>query len=58
MLKDYNQAKALREYIIQYFTFCYNSAYTVHKNTKYSAGQQPKELILNYISTTQELNNK
>ena len=36
ILRDSKQAKATRTYLIKYFIFCYNSIYTVHKNTKYS----------------------
>jgi hypothetical protein len=35
-LEDNNQIKGIRECSIKYFTFCYNSAYIVHENTKYS----------------------
>jgi hypothetical protein len=38
MLKDDNQIKGIRECLIKYFIFCYNSAYTVYKDTKYSTG--------------------
>jgi hypothetical protein len=35
ILEDNNQIKGIRECLIKYFTFYYNSAYTVHKNAKY-----------------------
>jgi hypothetical protein len=35
-LEDNNQIKGIRECLIKHFAFCYNSAYTVHKDTKYS----------------------
>jgi hypothetical protein len=38
MLKDNNQIKSIREYLIKDFAFYYNSAYTIDKNTKYGAG--------------------
>ena len=37
MARDYNQVKVIREYLIKYFTFCYNSAYKVYKDAKYGA---------------------
>ena len=55
MLKDYNQVKATREYIIQYFAFCYNSIYIVYKDTKYSTGWWLEEPILNQAKAMQEL---
>jgi hypothetical protein len=33
-----NQIKGIRECTIKHFTFYYNSACTVYKNTKYSTG--------------------
>jgi hypothetical protein len=38
ILKDDNLIKSIRECLIKYFTFCYNSIYTVYKDAKYSAG--------------------
>jgi hypothetical protein len=38
ILEDDNQIKGIRECLIKYFTFCYNSTYIVHKDTKYGAG--------------------
>jgi hypothetical protein len=38
ILEDNNQIKGTREYLIKYFTFYYNSAYTVYKDAKYSTG--------------------
>jgi hypothetical protein len=38
ILENNNQIKGIRECLIKYFTFYYNSAYTVHKNAKYSTG--------------------
>ena len=35
-----NHIKAIREYLIRYFAFYYNSAYKVYKNAKYSIRQQ------------------
>jgi hypothetical protein len=35
ILEDDNQIKSMRECLIKYFTFCYNSACTVYKDTKY-----------------------
>ena len=53
-----NYIKAIREYLIRYFTFCYNSAYRVHKDAKYGIGQWPQELELNYAKATQELDDE
>jgi hypothetical protein len=36
ILENNNQIKGIREYLIKYFAFCYNSIYTVYKDTKYS----------------------
>jgi hypothetical protein len=38
ILEDNNQIKSIRECLIKHFIFCYNSVYTVHKDTKYSTG--------------------
>jgi hypothetical protein len=38
MSENNNQIKGIRECLIKHFTFCYNSAYTVYKDTKYSTG--------------------
>jgi hypothetical protein len=38
MSKDNNRIKGIRECLIKYFAFYYNSACTVYKNTKYGAG--------------------
>ena len=34
--RDNNQVKAIKEYLIKYFAFYYNSIYRVYKDTKYS----------------------
>jgi hypothetical protein len=36
--EDNNWIKGTGECLIKHFTFYYNSAYTVHKNIKYSTG--------------------
>ena len=33
-----NYIKATREYLIRHFAFCYNSAYRVYEDAKYSIG--------------------
>jgi hypothetical protein len=38
ILENNNQIKGIRECLIKHFTFCYNSAYTVHKDAKYGTG--------------------
>jgi hypothetical protein len=38
ILEDNNQIKGIRECLIKHFAFYYNSACTVYKDTKYSAG--------------------
>jgi hypothetical protein len=38
ILEDDNRIKGIRECLIKHFIFCYNSACTVHKDAKYSAG--------------------
>ena len=40
ILKDNNRVKAIKECLIKHFTFYYNSACKVHKDTKYSIKQQ------------------
>jgi hypothetical protein len=37
MSEDNNQIKGIRECLIKHFAFCYNSIYTVYKDTKYGA---------------------
>ena len=53
-----NYIKAIRECLIKHFAFCYNSAYRVHKDTKYSVGQWPQELKLSHAKAIQELDDK
>ena len=53
-----NYIKATKKYLIRHFAFCYNSAYKVHKDTKYSIGWWPQELKLNHAKATQELDDK
>ena len=36
ILEDNNRIKGIRECLIKYFTFYYNSIYTVYKDAKYS----------------------
>jgi hypothetical protein len=38
ILEDNNRIKGIRECLIKHFTFYYNSACTVYKNTKYGTG--------------------
>jgi hypothetical protein len=38
MLEDNNQIKGMRECSIKHFAFYYNSACTVHEDTKYGTG--------------------
>ena len=38
ILKNNNQVKAIREYLIRHFPFYYNSIYKVYKDIKYSVG--------------------
>ena len=35
-----NYIKIIKEYLIRYFAFYYNSAYKVHKDAKYSIGSK------------------
>ena len=35
ILKNNNQVKAIKEYLIKHFAFYYNSAYKVYKDVKY-----------------------
>ena len=36
MAQNNNYIKIIKEYLIRHFTFCYNSAYKVYKDAKYS----------------------
>ena len=36
MLKDNNRVKSIRECLIKHFAFCYNNAYRIYKDAKYS----------------------
>ena len=38
ILRDNNQVKVIRECLIKYFAFYYNSIYKVYKDAKYSIG--------------------
>ena len=53
-----NHVKVTKKYLIKHFTFCYNSACKVHKDTKYSIGWWLQELKLSYAKATQELDDK
>ena len=44
--------KTIKEYLIRHFAFCYNSAYKVHKDTKYGTGWWPQELKLSHAKAT------
>ena len=35
--EDDNKVRGIREYLIRYFTFCYNNACRIHKDAKYGA---------------------
>ena len=37
MLKDDDQVKVIKEYLIKHFAFYYNSKYKVYKDAKYGA---------------------
>jgi hypothetical protein len=50
ILEDNNRIKGIRECLIKHFAFYYNSAYTVHEDTKYGTGWWLEELILNHVS--------
>ena len=41
MAQNNNYIKVIRECLIRYFAFYYNSIYKVYKDVKYSAKQQP-----------------
>ena len=58
MAQNNDYIKAIKEYLIRHFAFCYNSACKVHKDAKYSIRQWPQELKLSYAKATQELDNK
>ena len=38
ILRDNNRVKAIKEYLIKYFAFYYNSACKIHKDIKYGIG--------------------
>ena len=38
ILRDNDHIKAIRECLIKHFIFCYNRAYKIYKDAKYSAG--------------------
>ena len=38
ILRDNNKVKVIKECLIKYFTFYYNSIYKVYKDAKYSIG--------------------
>ena len=58
MAQNNDYIKAIREYLIKYFAFYYNSTYKVYKDAKYGIGQWPQELKLSHAKATQELDNK
>ena len=50
--------KAIKEYLIKHFAFCYNSAYRVHKDAKYGIGWWPQEPKSSHAKATQELDDE
>ena len=58
MAQNNNYVKATKEYLIRHFAFCYNSAYRVYKDAKYSIGWWPQELELSHAKAIQELDDK
>ena len=58
MAQNNNYIKVIKECLIKYFTFYYNSACKVHKDAKYSIGWQPQELKLSYAKAIQELDDE
>ena len=58
MLKDNNQVKATKECSIKHFIFCYNSAYKVYKDAKYSIRWQLQELKSDHAKAIKELEDK
>ena len=58
MLRDNDRVKVIKEYLIKYFAFYYNSACRVYKDAKYSTEWQLQELKPNYAKAIRELDNK
>ena len=58
MAQNNDYIKIIKEYLIKYFAFYYNSAYRVHKDAKYSIGQQLQELKSSHAKAIQELDDK
>ena len=58
MLRDDDQVKVIRECLIKYFAFCYNSACRVYKDTKYGTEWWPQEPETNHAKAIKELDNK
>ena len=58
MAQNNNYIKAIKEYLIKYFAFYYNSACRVHEDAKYSIGQWLQELELSHAKATQELDDE
>ena len=46
--------KGMKGYIVKYFAFCYNNAYQIHKEAKYSASYWLQELSLETFKGTQD----
>ena len=58
MAQGNSQVKVIKECLIKYFVFYYNSVYKVYKDAKYGIGQQPQEPELDHAKAIQELDNK
>ena len=46
------ELKSIQKYTLKHFTFCYNNAYPIHKEAKYSASYWPQELQPNQFKGT------
>ena len=58
MSQNNNYIEVIRKRLIKHFTFQYNSAYRVYKDAKYSIGQWPQKLKLDYAKAILKLDNK
>ena len=58
ILKDDDWVKVIKEYLIKYFAFYYNSACRVYKDTKYGAGWWLQELEINHAKAIRELDDE
>ena len=56
VLREVEEFKGIRGYIVKYFTFCYNNKCYIYKEAKYRVSYQPQELRPESFKGIEEVN--